>query len=113
MSGTPLVFRNTGIVTPFLADAWARGIAIDAGSALTPMQPVRDRHGGLAKMDDQQHRRNQRNSHTPQRPDGVLPLAIRQRLWDQLWSRLLTPPVDPADRAPAPRERNAQDGGSR
>ena len=36
------------------------------------------------------------------RTDGVLPLAIRQRLWDQLWARLLAPPVDPADRAPTP-----------
>ncbi len=45
--------------------------------------------------------------------DSTLPLAIRQRLWDQLWTRLLAPPVDPADRAPAPRDRNGQDGGSR
>ncbi len=44
---------------------------------------------------------------------SVLPLAIRQRLWDQVWSRLLAPPVDPADKTPAPRERNPQDGGPR
>lgn len=56
------------------------------------------------------------NTHTDStrnRHDGegsVLPLAIRQRLWDQLWTRLLAPPVDPADKAPAPRDRHAQDG---
>lgn len=105
--------RNTGIVTPFLADAWARDIAIDAGSALTPMQPVSDRHGGMAKMDHRQHRRNERKSQTPQRTDGVLPLAIRQRLWDQVWIRLLAPPPDPADKAPARGDRSVQDGGQR
>lgn len=31
--------------------------------------------------------------------DGILPLAVRQRLWDQLWTRLLAPPPDPGDRA--------------
>lgn len=46
--------------------------------------------------------------------DGILPLAVRQRLWDQVWTRLLAPPVDPADRAPAPRNRGTtQDGGQR
>lgn len=30
--------------------------------------------------------------------DGVLPLAVRQRLWDQLWQRLLEPPELPGDR---------------
>ncbi len=64
-------------------------------------------------MDDQQHRRNERDVPTHERTAGVLPLAIRQRLWDQLWTRLLAPPVDPADKAPAPRDRNAQDGGQR
>lgn len=45
---------------------------------------------------------------------SALPLAVRQRLWDQLWTRLLAPPVDPADRAPAPRNRGTtQDGGQR
>ena len=43
---------------------------------------------------------------------SVLPLAVRQRLWDQLWSRLLAPPVDPADWAPAP-QRGTQVGGPR
>ena len=47
------------------------------------------------------------------RTDGTLPLAVRQRLWDQLWTRLLAPPVEPADKAPAWRDRNAQDGGPR
>lgn len=51
-----------------------------------------------------------------EREDGrtgpVLPLAIRQRLWDQLWTRLLAPPVDPADRAPSPTERTSRDGRS-
>lgn len=45
--------------------------------------------------------------------ESVLPLAIRQRLWDQLWTRLLAPPVDPADKAPAPRDRASQDGDPR
>ena len=43
--------------------------------------------------------------------DGILPLAVRQRLWDQIWARLLAPPVDPADKAPAPKNRDARDGG--
>jgi len=30
--------------------------------------------------------------------DGVLPLAVRQRLWDQLWQRLLEPPDLQGDR---------------
>lgn len=64
-------------------------------------------------MDKQQHRRTERDTQTPQRTDGALPLAIRQRLWDQIWSRLLAPPVDPADRAPAPQQRGTQDGGQR
>jgi len=56
------------------------------------------------------------HDHARKRQDGtgsVLPLAIRQRLWDQLWTRLLAPPVDPADKAPGPRDRNTQDGGQR
>lgn len=32
--------------------------------------------------------------------DGILPLAVRQRLWDQLWTRLLAPPPASGDRAP-------------
>lgn len=55
------------------------------------------------------------HDHAKKRGEGegsVLPLAIRQRLWDQLWTRLLAPPVDPADKAPAPRNRGTQDGGS-
>jgi hypothetical protein len=34
--------------------------------------------------------------------DGILPLTVRQRLWDQLWTRLLAPPPDPGDRSPMP-----------
>lgn len=45
------------------------------------------------------------------RTDGTLPLAVRQRLWDQLWARLLAPPVDPADKAPVPTPRDHRDGG--
>lgn len=46
--------------------------------------------------------------------DGsILPLAIRQRLWDQLWTRLLAPPHAGGDKAPAPRNPNNQDGGQR
>jgi hypothetical protein len=52
---------------------------------------------------DQQHSGN----------DTVLPLAIRQRLWDQVWTRLLAPPVAPADRAPLSPDRNAEEGGPR
>lgn len=56
------------------------------------------------------------NDLTKKRHDGegsALPLAIRLRLWDQLWARLLAPPVDPADKAPALRDRGTQDGGQR
>ncbi len=45
--------------------------------------------------------------------DGLLPLAVRQRLWDQLWTRLLAPPVDAADKAPAPKNCGQRDGGQR
>jgi hypothetical protein len=31
--------------------------------------------------------------------DAILPFAIRQRLWDQLWQRLLSPPIEEGDRA--------------
>jgi hypothetical protein len=30
--------------------------------------------------------------------DAVLPFPVRQRLWDQLWQRLLSPPIDESDR---------------
>lgn len=43
--------------------------------------------------------------------ESVLPLAVRRRLWDQIWTRLLAPPVDAADKAPAPQNRDARDGG--
>lgn len=45
--------------------------------------------------------------------ESILPLAVRQRLWDQLWTRLLAPPVDAADKAPAPKNRGQRDGGQR
>jgi hypothetical protein len=45
--------------------------------------------------------------------ESILPLAIRQRLWDQLWTRLLAPPIDPADKAPSPPTHDGQDGGQR
>lgn len=32
--------------------------------------------------------------------DAVLPFPVRQRLWDQLWQRLLAPPVEEGDRTP-------------
>jgi hypothetical protein len=62
-----------------------------------------------------------RNSTDPQslvdshrtRTDGVLPLAVRQRLWDQVWVRLLAPPVDAGDKGPAPKHRDPRDGGQR
>jgi hypothetical protein len=31
--------------------------------------------------------------------DAVLPFPVRQRLWDQLWQRLLAPPIEEGDRA--------------
>lgn len=59
-----------------------------------------------------EHESEQRAARHP--GDGsVLPLAIRQRLWDQLWTRLLAPPVDPADRARTPRDQGTPDGGPR
>jgi hypothetical protein len=53
------------------------------------------------------------DQHTPrhQEADSMLPLTVRQRLWEQLWTRLLAPPVDPGDRAPSPRPHARQDGG--
>jgi hypothetical protein len=51
---------------------------------------------------------------TPHSPrDRPLPPAIRQRLWDQLWTRLLAPAVDPADKVPVPAPRDGQEGGPR
>ncbi len=45
--------------------------------------------------------------------DSILPLAVRQRLWDQVWIRLLAPPGEPADKASAPTPPNQRDGGQR
>ncbi len=67
----------------------------------------------MAKASAQQHCDDDVSDTERTRTDGILPLAIRQRLWDQVWTRLLAPPVDAADNAPAPRERNAQDRGRR
>lgn len=64
-------------------------------------------------MDDQYTHQKDRTSGARPRTDGILPLAIRQRLWDQLWTRLLAPPVDAADKAPVPKHRDLQDGGQR
>lgn len=55
----------------------------------------------MAKASAQQHCDDDASNTDRTRTDGILPLAVRRRLWDQLWTRLLTPPVDPADRAPA------------
>jgi hypothetical protein len=60
-------------------------------------------------LEEQHHPDRKRN----EEGESVLPLVVRQRLWDQLWTRLLAPPVAPADKAPAPPERSAQDGGPR
>lgn len=43
--------------------------------------------------------------------ESLLPLAIRQRLWDQIWVRLLTPPADAGDRAPIPKQGERREGG--
>lgn len=36
---------------------------------------------------------------TKRKMDGILPLAVRQRLWDQIWVWLLAPPAAPSDRS--------------
>ncbi len=45
--------------------------------------------------------------------ESLLPLAVRQRLWDQVWAQLLAPPVDAGDRAPTPRPVERREGGPR
>ena len=45
--------------------------------------------------------------------ESLLPLAVRQRLWDQVWARLLAPPVEAGDRAPTPKPVERRDGGTR
>jgi hypothetical protein len=50
---------------------------------------------------------------TRPRTSGVLPLAVRQRLWDQLWTRLLAPPVAAVDRAPHQKRIQRDEGGAR
>lgn len=46
--------------------------------------------------------------------DGsILPLAVRQRLWDQIWTRLFAPPVDAGDSAPVPKQGDRREGGQR
>jgi hypothetical protein len=47
------------------------------------------------------------------RTNGPLPLAVRQRLWDQIWTRLLAPPAPPADRAPHHPRATPGEGGER
>lgn len=43
--------------------------------------------------------RNTRNGlQAPKTDDALLPFPVRQRLWDQLWQRLLSPPVEEGDR---------------
>ncbi len=60
------------------------------------------------------------NTHRQEGPPGVgrksnasLPLAVRQRLWDQIWTRLLAPPAPPADRAPHNVRTTREEGGER
>lgn len=64
-------------------------------------------------MGNLQHRHDRHGA--PPRPStgSTLPLAIRQRLWDQLWTRLLAPPVKSADKAPIQGDFSAHDGGQR
>jgi hypothetical protein len=45
--------------------------------------------------------------------ESLLPLAIRKRLWDQVWTRLLEPPVEAGDRAPTPRRGTCLGGRTR
>jgi hypothetical protein len=40
--------------------------------------------------------------------DTVLPFPVRQRLWDQLWQRLLSAPVEEGDRSVPPRDRQQE-----
>ena len=56
------------------------------------------------------------NGKVSRRRDGdesLLPLAVRQRLWDQIWARLLAPPVEAGDRAPTPKPVEYRKGGTR
>ena len=52
-----------------------------------------------------------RPDETEHRADTVLPLAIRRRLWEQVWAQLLTPPTPLADRSQAPRRNGPAEGG--
>lgn len=45
--------------------------------------------------------------------ESLLPLAIRQRLWDQVWARLLAPPVEAGDRAQTPKPVERRKEGTR
>jgi hypothetical protein len=45
--------------------------------------------------------------------ESLLPLAVRQRLWDQVWAQLLAPPVEAGDRAPMPKRGTRGEGGTR
>ncbi len=53
----------------------------------------------MAKVSAHHHHDSDAPNKERTRTDGILPLAIRQRLWDQVWTRLLAPPLDPGDRA--------------
>lgn len=45
--------------------------------------------------------------------ESILPLSVRQRLWDQIWIRLLAAPVNAGDRAPTLKQGDRREGGQR
>lgn len=45
--------------------------------------------------------------------ESILPLSVRQRLWDQAWIHLLAPPVDVGDRVPTLKQYDRREGGQR
>lgn len=45
--------------------------------------------------------------------ESILPLAVRQRLWDQVWTQLLAPPIDAGDMAPTLKQGDRRKGGQR
>ncbi len=45
--------------------------------------------------------------------ESILPLAVRQRLWDQVWTQLLAPPIDAGDRVPTLKQGDRREGGQR
>jgi hypothetical protein len=62
-------------------------------------------------MGDQNTQRAEGRVGVRPRTNGPLPLAVRQRLWDQIWTRLLAPPTPPEDKAPHSPRTTREEGG--